>query len=85
MWKALRTSRRRHTRSHEFADYSRSADLGHGHFEFTNAPVGKYTIYASVKGYHENMPPSRPPPFLVDREISSAARRSYPAGTGTWR
>ena len=27
-----------------------------GHFEFTNLPVGKYTIRASVKGYQEKMP-----------------------------
>jgi len=34
-----------------------------GHFEFTNLPAGKYTINASVKGYHENTS-QYGPPFL---------------------
>jgi hypothetical protein len=49
-----------------------------GHFESTNLPVGKYTIRASVKGYHENTPQSGPPPFLVDHDIDNLITTIYP-------
>jgi hypothetical protein len=35
--------------------------LAAGHFEFTSLPFGKYTISASVKGYHEKTPQYGPP------------------------
>jgi hypothetical protein len=49
-----------------------------GHFEFTNLPVGKYTIRASVKGYHETTPQSGPPPFQVDHDIDNLITTIYP-------
>jgi hypothetical protein len=49
-----------------------------GHFEFANLPVGKYTIRASVKGYHENTPQFGRPPFLVDHDIDNVITTIYP-------
>ncbi len=49
-----------------------------GHFEFTNVPVGKYSIHASVKGYHENTPRFGAPPFLVDHDIDNFTTTIYP-------
>jgi hypothetical protein len=49
-----------------------------GHFEFTNLPVGKYTIGASVKGYHENTPQFGPPPIMVDHDIDNFITTIYP-------
>lgn len=49
-----------------------------GHFDFTNLPVGKYTVHASVKGYHENTPQFGPPPFLVDHDIDNFTTTIYP-------
>jgi uncharacterized GH25 family protein len=49
-----------------------------GHFEFTNIPVGKYTVRASVKGYHEDTPQFGPPPFLVDHDIDNLITTIYP-------
>ncbi len=49
-----------------------------GHFEFTNVPVGKYTIRASVKSYHETMPQSGPLPLLVDHDIDNFTTTIYP-------
>lgn len=49
-----------------------------GHFEFTNVPAGKYTVRASVKGYHENMPQSGPPAFPVDHDINNFTTTIYP-------
>lgn len=49
-----------------------------GHFEFTNLPGGKYTIRASVKGYHENNPRSGSTPFLIDQDINNFTATIYP-------
>jgi hypothetical protein len=49
-----------------------------GHFTFSNVPGGKYTINVSVKGYHENTPPSEPPPFMVDHDIDNFTTTVYP-------
>lgn len=48
-----------------------------GNFEFTNLPVGKYNIHASVKGYRED-PPQGPPPFLVDHDIDNFITTVFP-------
>lgn len=49
-----------------------------GHFEFTNLPPGKYTINASVKGYHEKKTQYGPTPFSVDHDIDGFATTVYP-------
>ena len=49
-----------------------------GHFEFTNLPPGKYTISASVKGYHEKTPQYGPTPFTIDHNIDGFTTTVYP-------
>ena len=49
-----------------------------GHFEFTCIPAGKYTISASVKGYHEKTPQYGPTPFSVDQNIDNFTTTIYP-------
>ncbi|MBB5061337.1 hypothetical protein HDF16_006073 [Granulicella aggregans] len=49
-----------------------------GHFEFTNLPAGKYTISASVKGYHDNTPQYGPAPFSVEHDIVNFTTTIYP-------
>ena len=49
-----------------------------GHFEFTNLPSGKYTISASVKGYHEKETQYGPTPFPVDHNIDDFTTTVYP-------
>jgi uncharacterized GH25 family protein len=49
-----------------------------GHFEFSNVPVGKYTINVSVKGYHENTTQYGPRPFLADHDINNFTTTVYP-------
>jgi len=49
-----------------------------GHFEFTNLPAGKYTISASVRGYHERTPQYGPTPLSVDRDIDNFTTTIYP-------
>jgi Carboxypeptidase regulatory-like domain len=49
-----------------------------GYFEFTNLPFGKYTISASVKGYHEKTPLYGPTPFLVDHDVDNFTITIYP-------
>jgi uncharacterized GH25 family protein len=49
-----------------------------GHFEFTSIPAGKYTISASVKGYHEKTPQYGPTPFSVDQNIDNFTTTIYP-------
>jgi len=49
-----------------------------GHFEFTSLPAGKYTIRASVKGYHENTPQFGPAPFVVDHDIDNFMTTIFP-------
>jgi uncharacterized GH25 family protein len=49
-----------------------------GHFDFSNLPFGKYTISASVKGYHEKTPQYGPTPFSVDHDIDNFTITIYP-------
>jgi hypothetical protein len=49
-----------------------------GHFEFTNVPVGKYTISASVKDYHVKTPDSERQSLLVDHDIDNVNTTIYP-------
>jgi hypothetical protein len=49
-----------------------------GHFMFTNLPAGKYTISASVRGYHEKTPQYGPTPFSVDHDIDNFTTTVYP-------
>jgi hypothetical protein len=49
-----------------------------GHFEFTNLPAGKYTISASVKGYHEKTPQYGPTLFSVDHDVENFTTAIYP-------
>ena len=49
-----------------------------GHFEFNNFPPGKYAIFVSVKGYHQNTARYGPEPFLVDRNIDNFSITIYP-------
>jgi hypothetical protein len=49
-----------------------------GHFEFTNLPAGKYTVSASVKGYHEKTPQYGPTPFSVDHDVENFTTAIYP-------
>jgi hypothetical protein len=49
-----------------------------GHFEFNNIPPGKYTIWASVKGYYEKTPQYGPAPFSVDHDIDNFTTTIYP-------
>ena len=49
-----------------------------GHFEFANLPAGKYSVSASVKGYHEKTTMYGPTPFLLDRDIDNFTTTIYP-------
>jgi hypothetical protein len=49
-----------------------------GHFEFTNIPVGKYTVGTSIKGYREKVPQYGPEPFLIDHNIDNFSITVYP-------
>ena len=49
-----------------------------GHFEFSSIPPGKYTISASVKGYHEKESMYGPAPFSVDHDVDNFTTTIYP-------
>jgi hypothetical protein len=52
--------------------------LAAGHFEFSSLPSGKYTISASVKGYHEKSPQYGPTPFSIDHDLDNVTITIYP-------